>query len=445
MLRSSARSMREFGRNARYYLLALGLSTLVIDGVYAVIFNLYLLRLGYDPTFIGRINSAGLLTFALASMPAGMLGNHWGSRRAMLAGLWIILAGSLSLPFAGFFLPELQATWLFLSYIAMFLGFAIFFVNGIPFLMSVTTDDQHNSAFSMQTAIYTVFALIGGLLGGLLPGTFTGLTSIPAGDPLAYRISLWSAALLLLPAIFSALRTTQMQPQRRLKAPVGQPMTNGQWSPRRMRLARMRIGPVKRTYLLLLLAISVVRLLQVAGMAVSNTFFNVYMDQRLNVPLAQIGFLAASARLMAVPAALAMAGMATRWGNRRLVIVAGLGTALGLLPLALIPMVGAAAIGFIGIAVSSAIRYPAFLAYSMAMVRDDQRQTMSGLSEMTAGISFAYIALLGGYLITTVGYTALFLTGAFMVLLGTAFFVIYFRRPRGVDAQMAQAPASIGD
>jgi hypothetical protein len=35
-----------------------------------VVFNLYLLRLGYDPTFVGQINSIGLLTFALASMPA---------------------------------------------------------------------------------------------------------------------------------------------------------------------------------------------------------------------------------------------------------------------------------------------------------------------------------------------------------------------------------------
>jgi predicted MFS family arabinose efflux permease len=104
-------------------------------------------------------------------------------------------------------------------------------------------------------------------------------------------------------------------------------------------------------------------------------------------------------------------------------------------------MVGAAAIGFIGIGAASVIRYPVFLVYSMELVREDQRQTMSGLSEMTAGISFSLMALLGGYIIAASGYTALFLTGAFLVSAGTIFFAAYFRRPRSI---VAEAPAPSG-
>jgi predicted MFS family arabinose efflux permease len=265
-------------------------------------------------------------------------------------------------------------------------------------------------------------------------------------DPIVYRLTLWTAVLMLLPGIWAILRTTQKRPQKQARAATARLLHSNRLHPERFRIARLRVGPIKRAYIGLLVAISMVRILQVAGMAVSNTFFNVYMDQALNVPIAQIGLITSAARLMSVPAALAMAGMATRWGNHRLVIFAGTGTLLGLLPLALMPLVGAAAAGLFVISISSAIRYPAFLAYSMEMVREDQRQTMSGLSEMTAGISFACMALLGGYMITTVGYTALFLTGAFLVLLGTIFYVAYFNRPRGVAAQPPiQAPAGIGD
>jgi predicted MFS family arabinose efflux permease len=102
-----------------------------------------------------------------------------------------------------------------------------------------------------------------------------------------------------------------------------------------------------------------------------------------------------------------------------------------------VPLVGAAAIGFIGVGAANVIRYPAFLVYSMELVREDQRQTMSGLSEMTAGVSFSLMALLGGYIITSSGYTSLFLTGAIFVFAGAAFFAAYFRRSRSVIAPLA--------
>jgi predicted MFS family arabinose efflux permease len=164
-------------------------------------------------------------------------------------------------------------------------------------------------------------------------------------------------------------------------------------------------------------------------MAVTNTFFNVYMDQSLNVATAQIGMITAAARLISIPIALSMAVMAAKWGNYRLVIYACLGTAIAMLPLALIPLMGAAAIGFIGVGAASVIRYPAFLVYSMELVREDQRQTMSGLSEMTAGVSFSLMALLGGYIITTSGYTSLFPHGRVLCLRGYGFFRSYFAQP----------------
>jgi len=39
--------------------------TVVRDGIRAVLFNLYLLRLGYDPGFVGLVNAVGMLVFSI--------------------------------------------------------------------------------------------------------------------------------------------------------------------------------------------------------------------------------------------------------------------------------------------------------------------------------------------------------------------------------------------
>ena len=57
---------------------------------------------------------------------------------------------------------------------------------------------------------------------------------------------------------------------------------------------------------------------------------------------------------------------------------------------------------------------------------------MAGAGEMAAGLSFAAIALAGGYLIVTYGYSTLFLTGAALNLLGALIFGLFLalRRPQ---------------
>jgi hypothetical protein len=47
-------------------------------GIYVVLFNLYLARLGYGAEFIGLVNGLAVLTYALLCVPAGLLGKQWG-------------------------------------------------------------------------------------------------------------------------------------------------------------------------------------------------------------------------------------------------------------------------------------------------------------------------------------------------------------------------------
>jgi predicted MFS family arabinose efflux permease len=182
--------------------------------------------------------------------------------------------------------------------------------------------------------------------------------------------------------------------------------------------------------ILTLVLLSTVRFFQVGGIGSASTFFNVYMDTELNIATGQIGVVAAVARLMGVPAALITPLLVARWGAPRTVVGASAMTALSMLPLALLPYWGAAGLGYVGVTALSSMRYPAFLVYSMELVPAHWRGTLAGAGEMSGGLSFALMALVGGYMIEAQGFTALFMTGAVLATVGTLLFYVWFMLPR---------------
>src|SRR5436190_11034026 len=78
-------AVRLFSRPARLYLLT-ELLAWSCHGIFAVVFNLYLLEGGYRESFIGRAISLNGLGMALAAWPAGMLADRWGRRRTLILG-----------------------------------------------------------------------------------------------------------------------------------------------------------------------------------------------------------------------------------------------------------------------------------------------------------------------------------------------------------------------
>jgi len=72
------KALRLFSRNVRLYLITTVLVGFCYYGIYAVLFNLYLLRLGYGPGFIGLVNAAGWSPVVVFALPAGALGSRWG-------------------------------------------------------------------------------------------------------------------------------------------------------------------------------------------------------------------------------------------------------------------------------------------------------------------------------------------------------------------------------
>lgn len=409
--------LRAFGPVVFLYLSAVALVGFAVDGgVYSVLLNLFLLRLDYGPEQIGMINSAGTLVFALASVPAGMLGERWGSRRMMLFGLGLLLAGCLLLPLADLLTPGVRIAWLIGNAIVVYLGLALYFVNTAPYVLGIIDSEQRNQIFSLQTALLSLSAFLGSLVGGFLPPLVASLIGVGLDRPAPYRYALLAAGLALVPAIL-ALRAAPSDKHTATQGPVAPAGSSGA-----TRAASSILG--------VLLLIALVRALQVTGLAATATFFNVYLDSALLIPTAQIGIIIAVGRLLGVPAALMTASLSKRFGNRGVVIAASLATALSMLPIALIPHWSAASLSYISVISLSWIRYASSIVYFLDLVPPSRRASVSGITEMAAGICFTLVTFGGGYIITLLGYRSLFLISAALTALSALVFWGVFRGRR---------------
>jgi predicted MFS family arabinose efflux permease len=115
--------------------------------------------------------------------------------------------------------------------------------------------------------------------------------------------------------------------------------------------------------------------------------------------------------------------------------VGTIGTALCLLPLALLSHWGAASLGYVGATALGLIVRPAFTVYTQEIVPPRSRVLMSGAATMASGVSTSAMALGGGHIITALGFPSLFLTGAGLAAAGALAFWSYFRVPRGVHVR----------
>jgi len=236
MVTAYVNKLRLFSHDVRLYLVTSALAGLtVFGGFLPVLLNLYLLRLGYGPEFIGQINATGQFAFSAFCLFAGVIGTRWSGRRLMIGGMGLAVGGFGLLPLAEFAPASLQAGWLWVTYVLGWLGLALYMVNGIPFLMTATGPQERTHAFSVRTALGPLAGFVGSLIAGLLPGLFASSWGLSLDGPAPYRYPLWIAALLFIPAPLVMLSTRDARSERtrgRYQALI--PRYRGQAAPYRL-------------------------------------------------------------------------------------------------------------------------------------------------------------------------------------------------------------------
>jgi MFS family permease len=152
---SSFAIFRRLDRNVQLFLIATGLVGMtVLGGIFGVLFNLFILRLGFGTEFVGLVNATGLLAFAAPSLFAGWLGTRWGPRPTILLGLAITAIGYGLLSLTDLLPSDLRAAWLLTTNVIGALGSAIYLVNTGPLLAAMTKPDVRAHAPSAQVAVW---------------------------------------------------------------------------------------------------------------------------------------------------------------------------------------------------------------------------------------------------------------------------------------------------
>jgi MFS family permease len=412
----------EYSPDARRHLINAALFGLTLDGgVNAVILNLYFLRLGQGPALVGLAGSVGMLVFALGSLPFGRLGDRVGLRRVMLLGAVIATLGALLVLFVDVLPDWLLPAGLIGCVALVNCGLAAYYANAAPYLAETAGAANRTRAFSEQSALYALAGFVGSLIGGSLPQAFAALLGRSLADPLPYRLTLIVVPCVLAYIAFALTRMREPGPQTDTDQPaLASPTVVAPPKPERYLAPRAAFA--------LIGVFSLMRFLQVGGVGAATTFFNVYMDRQFGVTPAVIGGFQAAAKLIGIPVALAIPWLTRRMGQVPLTLLASSLTVLSMLPMALGPAAWLAGLGYMGVWIVTPVRYAAFTVLSMERTPTRLRSTMNGAQEMAAGLSFSLMALSGGVLINTFGYTPLFLLGACLTVAGILALWIYAQR-----------------
>jgi MFS family permease len=197
---------RDFSRNANLYVLhVIGMD--MIHGSFNVLFNLYLLAIGFDVRFVGLRLMVGFIASAVTATTAGMVSDRIGRKASFLLGdgigaalgliqisatsEWVLLAG----PAAGAFFGNLHHT------------------SESAFMMENSRPKERVHLFSVAGSLRTLSAMAGALIAGLVPALFID----DVGRVNAYRFASYAGLALwflsLVPALM--LREVRVADNRR--------------------------------------------------------------------------------------------------------------------------------------------------------------------------------------------------------------------------------------
>jgi predicted MFS family arabinose efflux permease len=410
-------SLRHFNRNVRLLFVANAILGFIFFGIYALLLNLYLLRLGYGAAFIGQVNAVGPLALAIASLPAGAFSQRYGIRRGLCIGFLLAFLCRALLPLNEFLPIEWRQSWILSSYGVAWAFGALILVNIPPFLMAATTDDERNPAFALQGAIWPFCGFAGNLLGGLLPGLFAILLGVTLAEAAPYRLTLLVASAIECLAVLAIWQTTEVA-----RTPVAETrQRSAEWREQRPFRSALPWG--------LIGLVALISILRIGSEYTMRVFFNVYLDGVLATPTALIGLLLAAANLLALLSLLSPWFMA-RYRKEQIITGVLIGMALAYLPILFIThwlAVGLSLIVMIGLV---AIMGPVFQIFSLELVQPQWHTAISSAISMAVGVSIATIALGGGYVIVHDGYAVLFALGALLALAAALIFGAYFRKTR---------------
>jgi len=437
-----ARLFARFQRNARLYLINNALSG-VTAGILLILYNLYLVSLGYRADFVGFVLFAVTIGGGIAIFPAGICVDRFSGKAILIwSNLLIGLAGAGQILFR-------QPAPLLVSGFLEGVGFAFILVINAPFLTRNSSPEERPHLFSMNISLGLITLVIGEILGGALPVWFRSIHWLMAPlpgwassmlasqpDPRSYQLALLFAGLIAAPSLVPlfmlrdnrAARSDTSIPSRLLSQQAIEVI--GSLRQRaRANITRAHFNALSRSPFFILM---LVYILTGLGAGLFIPYFNIYFVQHLRASPALFGLIDGSANALTALTTLAAPLLAARIGRVNTIAL----TRLLSLPLLLV-------IGLTGVLPLAALLYPfrqgvmdmsngVLQVYSMEVVSEQYRGLANSSYQAAYQVPWAISASLGGVIIVQLGgYPPVFLLGALCYIL--AIVVLWVRFGRNQD------------
>ncbi len=172
-----------FRPNARLYLLNVILAGAAL-GIFRLLFNFYVLSLGYDEAFVGNLVTASSLTALVVALPMGYLADSLGRKASLLiGGLGVSVA---------ILVMVLWPSGIIFVTMNVVIGMAQS-LSGVtmgPFLMENSSEKERTYLFSFGSGLQMASQSLGNWLGGNLPSWMIGGGAVLATNSNAYGLSI---------------------------------------------------------------------------------------------------------------------------------------------------------------------------------------------------------------------------------------------------------------
>ncbi|MGE5645914.1 MAG: MFS transporter [Acidobacteriota bacterium] len=338
-----------------------------------LLYNLHLLALGFDESFLGKVSSAMSLGALFGALPAAALTRRLGLRPMLLiAILGGAAAASLRALYAA---PASLLASAFLNGCCM----SFWAVSFSPAVAGLSNARNRQLAFSLACAAGMSIGILGGIAGGALPGALGS-----------------KQAALLAAAAFAALGAV---PAAKLRfEPVAR--------------EEARIYPRSRFLAGFLAALCCWSI----AVGMFNPFYNAFFSVRLGIGIARIGLIHSCAQLFQVLAVLAAPLVLKRLGDVRGIASMQLSTGVALVLLAVSPAGGAAALAYTGYVSFQYMSEPGMFKMLMTGVAPAERSGASSLYFLVTSLAASLSALAGGSAIARLGYPLTLVTAAALAI-----------------------------
>ncbi|HVT95076.1 MAG TPA: MFS transporter [Bryobacteraceae bacterium] len=379
---------RELGRPFLKFLLASAFFDLGAF-VFFVLYNLYLLDLGYHEKFLGLVSGSMTAGTLAAALPAAFLARRLGIRGTLLVA---ILGG------AGASLLRVAATAESALLVAAFLHggfFSLWAVCLSPAIASLSTEKNRSFAFSLVFAAGIGIGAVGGLVGGYLPRLFS-LHPFLLGATPAKRASLILSCLILALAAPAA-------------AKIHLP---------RMPRDRRKTYPRSPFVLAFLSALFV----WTFATGAFNPFFNAYFAGPGHLPVERIGLIYAAAQLTQVGAVLLAPLCFRRIGEVNGVASMQFMTAAALAALAMTPAGWPALVLYPLYMAFQYMSLPGLSSMLMTRVGEREREGASAMNFVITSLAGMLAAFASGAVISRYGYPVMMGAAAALAALAALLF-----------------------